>query len=339
MAGAFAAHFVNLIVPTSTVANLRLDGAPIAPPPVWQAHPTPGLVWASIPLPANAPPTGHLLTNTKRDSFAVTYYGWAEYDSYGHPGDMRWGDLPPEIHGPTEVTVQVQDGPNGPYYIVPDLVGGAAPLVTATDDCTPADQITLEQTPPAGTSSAYSSGLSSFPILVVADDGTQTTRRVITARLVDSWEIANFTAPVVAQPELEATVWGAYANPDGDPYPNVLEEVFGTDPNEPNFDPLLQFTVVPNTTGVTSPVPGEDGIGPGKVLRVTFRRRLILGELDLDLQGGSDLASWDEGSSIFREDVDERLLLPGGEFIRLSFDVLPSIWLPSYFVRARITGP
>jgi len=55
------------------------------------------------------------------------------------------------------------------------------------------------------------------------------------AQAYDNWASTQFSPAELANPLLEATVWGMSANPDGDPHDNLMEMLFGTDPG--SFDP------------------------------------------------------------------------------------------------------
>ena len=49
-------------------------------------------------------------------------------------------------------------------------------------------------------------------------------------RAYAEWASANFPAAILANPALEATVWGMLANPDGDSAANLHEMLYGTPP-------------------------------------------------------------------------------------------------------------
>jgi hypothetical protein len=66
--------------------------------------------------------------------FGASIYGWAEYDSYGHPGCFYFGDVvPPRINPSTGAAIaSVADYPNTPGFVpTPDFASSAAP----TDNC------------------------------------------------------------------------------------------------------------------------------------------------------------------------------------------------------------
>lgn len=60
------------------------------------------------------------------------------------------------------------------------------------------------------------------------------------------WSGGEFTTGVTGNPALESSVWGTSANPDGDQYDNLLEMLFGTDPNSPDA-PEIVFTKLSET--------------------------------------------------------------------------------------------
>lgn len=53
-----------------------------------------------------------------------------------------------------------------------------------------------------------------------------------------SWRAANFTSAEMADPALEATVWGDHADPDGDGLPNLLEYALGLAPRAAGASPV-----------------------------------------------------------------------------------------------------
>jgi VCBS repeat-containing protein len=67
------------------------------------------------------------------------------------------------------------------------------------------------------------------------------------------WSDGEFTATVTGNPALEASVWGKSANPDGDDNDNLLEMLFGTNPNLPDV-PDIVFTKL-NATQVSLEFP------------------------------------------------------------------------------------
>lgn len=65
--------------------------------------------------------------------------------------------------------------------------------------------------------------------------------------LYEAWAGTRFTAQELANPALEATVWGSFANPDADSHNNLLEMLFGTNPKLNNTT-VIAFNRVSNTS-------------------------------------------------------------------------------------------
>jgi hypothetical protein len=59
----------------------------------------------------------------------------------------------------------------------------------------------------------------------------------------EKWQQAHFTPAVLANPALESTTFGSNANPDRDPYSNLLEMALGLDPNATNPPGLITLEV------------------------------------------------------------------------------------------------
>ncbi len=139
------------------------------------------------------------------------------------------------------------------------------------------------------------------------------------------WRSTDFSAAVLANPGLEATVWGDNADPDGDGVSNLEEYLFGTDPLHAN-------------PGDRSPVQVAAGPEPGTLL-ITYRRRTDDRSLVYSLQGSADLANWQaaDASMLVRqtissagpglEQVTQEVRLPSGgasaQFFRINVAQLP----------------
>ncbi len=138
----FAVNFIHIIAPTSTVATVQVDGAGIgAFTPITgtsYAYRRQSVAQGSHTVTAGAP-------------ISVSVYGWAEYESYGHPGCFFVGDvLPPTVTPPTTNVTTTVGGPNNPNpcgAFVPDVSRDAQ----VSDNCSPAGQIPTTQVPTAGT--------------------------------------------------------------------------------------------------------------------------------------------------------------------------------------------
>jgi HYR domain len=110
-------------------------------------------------------PGSHLVTGSV--PFAASVYGWAEYDSYGHPACFFFGDVvPPTVNSPVgSVTASVNDYPNTPGFVpAPDLASSAQ----THDNCTPQPPRST-QTPPPNT--LFPPGVHTISISAVDDSG------------------------------------------------------------------------------------------------------------------------------------------------------------------------
>jgi hypothetical protein len=137
----FATNFLNVVVPAAVTASVRVDGAA---PPVAFFPIGGGYSGAQIPIPAGP----HQISAAA--PISVTVYGWAEYDSYGWPGCLFFGDTtPPTVTClVSNVTITLQPGSTSVCSAqVPDLRG----QVDVTDNCASANGMRIEQDPPPGT--------------------------------------------------------------------------------------------------------------------------------------------------------------------------------------------
>lgn len=78
-----------------------------------------------------------------------------------------------------------------------------------------------------------------------------------------TWTNDHFQPSTLADPDLEATVWGMGADSDGDTYSNLIEMLFGTDPVTSD-NPDLVFTRI-SSTQVSLEFPRTNQIPQGKV--------------------------------------------------------------------------
>lgn len=143
MTNGFATNFINIVAPNSLIGQLKLDGIVIGAgsfSPIPAAGPPSGFSGAQLPVA----PGSHTLTqgSTNRQPFGVTVYGFAEFDSYGYPGGMRFGDLqPPVITCPSNVlTIEAVNC----VAAVPSL------QASVRDNCAPENALKIAQDPPAG---------------------------------------------------------------------------------------------------------------------------------------------------------------------------------------------
>lgn len=141
----FADHYVGMVVPNAVVGGLMLDGAAV-PAAQFAAIPASAYSYARLKV---SPGVHEMFASA---TFGIVVYGWAEYDSYGFPGGMFFGDSqPPELTCPEKITVTV-GGPNvtgaaACVAQVPDL----RQQVTAKDNCGMPERVIITQTPPPGT--------------------------------------------------------------------------------------------------------------------------------------------------------------------------------------------
>ena len=77
----FASNFLNLVVPASAAAGVRLDGQPL-PPSTFTAIASSGFVGAQVPVELGS----HHVEGPA--PFGVTVYGFDEFDSYGYSGGL-----------------------------------------------------------------------------------------------------------------------------------------------------------------------------------------------------------------------------------------------------------
>jgi len=94
-----AIHRVNIVIPTSAIGSLTLDGAPV-PAGSFSAIGASGFSSARISVPAGP----HALSANQ--PFGTVVYGFGPYEGYGWPGGMYFGDIhPPTIVCPPDFTV------------------------------------------------------------------------------------------------------------------------------------------------------------------------------------------------------------------------------------------
>ncbi|MEW6161281.1 MAG: HYR domain-containing protein, partial [Verrucomicrobiota bacterium] len=137
----FTENYLNVIAPNAVVGTLTLDGAAV---PAAQFQPIPGSGYSGAQL--SVTPGAHRLSASL--PFAVVAYGWAEYESYGFPAGMYFGDTrPPEVvcnDDPIEVVLTAQ---STCFVPVPDRRDG----VIVDDNCKLPDRVVVRQDPAPGT--------------------------------------------------------------------------------------------------------------------------------------------------------------------------------------------
>ncbi len=124
----FTAHYVNIIAPNTAIGALTLDGAVV---PAAAFTPIAGSVFSYAQRPVGV----GVHTVSSPNPVGVAIYGWAEYDSYGYPGCLAFGDTtPPTLTCPqTNVTVTLGSniGAAPCVAVVPDFRS----QVTYADNC------------------------------------------------------------------------------------------------------------------------------------------------------------------------------------------------------------
>jgi len=140
----FAQHYINVVAPNAVIGGLSLDGVAVAAGQ-FTAIPATALSYARLAVN----PGVHSLA--AQLAFGVTVYGWGEYDSYGFPGGMFFGDTePPQLTCPEKITVTLTPGIAGDLAClrpIPDLRS----QVRVTDNCGLPERVIVAQDPAPGT--------------------------------------------------------------------------------------------------------------------------------------------------------------------------------------------
>jgi hypothetical protein len=170
----FSAHYLNLVVPDSIVGFVAVDGT-LVPAARFNPIPASGYSAASIAVAQGL----HQVTQTSAmpQSFGVIAYGFAEYDSYGYPGGMRFPDL---------LALRVSVPPSLAVNLAANTCATQVPTVPVEIDqsCAEAGQVKVTQRPPAGTSV----GPGVYPITIAAADSSG--RRATLTTLLTVRELA-----------------------------------------------------------------------------------------------------------------------------------------------------
>ncbi len=124
------------------------------------------------------------------------------------------------------------------------------------------------------------------------------------------WQANTFSTEQLADPALEATVWGSLSDPDGDGLVNLLEYALQLDPISASAGPAVSLT----TSEPSS-------------LQISFRRARA--ELDYIVEASNDLASWLPVAAN-----------PGsvGDMVTVT-DTVPLGAAPRRYIRLRVTAP
>lgn len=262
----FATTYVNVLVPAAAAGSFEINGQQVIAS--YTPHPCAGLLYAQVAIPpVQGMHEGHMLNAIER--FSLIVYGWDRYDSYAHPGGLSFCNTPPEVLCPYKMTIT--EGELVPNLLLPERS-------QIVDDFTPYENLILEQDGPLdmlGTpQTVFPLSAGTYTVRVQATDTGSLSCSCTTILEVVSWSAAHFAAQL-ASPQLESSVWGPYADPDGDGLINQLVEAFGTDPNRHTRVPPFHVNQL------------EDGS-----MHITLQRRVPPSKYDYILERSSDLQTW-----------------------------------------------
>jgi len=320
----FADNYLHLIGPSASILEIAaVNGTPVSawnPMEVTKGSLPTGFAYVRLKL---QPDTSYLVVG--QTGLGMVAYGFSEFDSYGYPGGMRFQGSPaPILTCPPDITVDCQSvpGATGCIGIVPDLAFRA----DVFDDCGERGQVALTQKPPAGT--PLQPGTHSIT-LQASDSTGKTTECVVRFTVLGSWASQQFGVATASNPALQATVWGAFADPDGDGLLNAMEEALGTNPNQSS--PLHSFVQI--TTE-------EDPWGTFPVISIP--RSLVENGPLVELEGAGALVGnlWEGGPDILEELPERNSPIPGGKYERVVFKVRQPVGNPfanhAYFLRFKL---
>ncbi len=221
----FHATDAEIIAPN----QIRLSNSADVPAPVAVRY-----AWQSFPLCNLFGGTGLPAEPFRTDSFARDSAGGADSTPahVGPTGASLYTAGARLVIDLDTVFRDIEDRTNG-VALTYALTGNDSPSVaTASLD---GDQLTLTAGDEPG----------STEVTVTATDSTNKTVSSALHFSVEfttfaAWQHRHFAPVELADPSLEATVWGASANPDGDRFENLLEYAIGTNPNagDPVIEPI-----------------------------------------------------------------------------------------------------
>ncbi len=131
------------------------------------------------------------------------------------------------------------------------------------------------------------------------------------------WQAAHFTPEQLADPELEATVWGFRADPDGDNISNILEyALLDGNPLSPG--------------AATQPVLGSLTIADIKYLTLTVSKNAAAADITHLVETSTDLTTWQSGT-------DHTVIVADTESELTVRTAAPLSNAPRRFLRLRVT--
>lgn len=141
----FASNWVNIVVPNAVVAGVTMNGA-LLPAAFFSPIGASGFSGARLQVNSG------FNRFSAAQTFGLVAYGWREYESYGYPAGMFFGDTtPPSLTCPEKITVVLQPNLTSTgincFTTVPDLRS----QVEVTDNCGLPPRGTVSQQPAPGT--------------------------------------------------------------------------------------------------------------------------------------------------------------------------------------------
>lgn len=165
----FLYHSINVVAPSVAVGDLTFDGVPVTG---FQPIGNTGYVWVQID---SQPGPHHLETPITKAEFAVSLYGFSEFDAYGFIGGIKMNPQPIP--------------PIGALRINPPSVVGPAPAT---------GQIFLTFGAPAGgltvTLHSSNSAVAGVPATVTIPEGSGTATFPISTTVVTTSQVASISA-------------------------------------------------------------------------------------------------------------------------------------------------
>lgn len=303
----FERNFLNLVAPSSSILDATLiNGVPLVawdPARIVRGLLPGGAVFAKVEIDA-----GNSYHVVGRAPLGLVSYGFSEFDSYGHPGGMRFpGGTAPQIACPGEITLSCSTAPGttaGCVVAVPDLT-----LKTEIfDECGSKRGVTVTQVPQPGT--LLQPGTYSITLFASDPDG-ETAQCVTKLVITPSWPEQQFGVTIANNANLETTVWGANADPDEDGLPNGIEEALGSSPNQKT--PLASLVKL---------APESEG-GSAFPMLISLPKMLEEAGPGLELEGMGSLeeGAWLAGDDIFELVPERTRRLPGGRLESVTFRV------------------